>query len=258
MSTFFYPYVGNKRAELKYIDFEIIKGLNIVNIVEPFCGSASFSNYCFCHDIGQNYFINDTDKDLITFLKEVKRVGDYKFVEYYNENKERDQFDEIKKKSNKTMYDKFYMKRISSMCYGMYPTTRKLAKCAPREDLNAFFKKAIITNNDYKILLKEHKTNIHSLLFLDPPYFDSSNRDYAYYGTDENNMRIDGTKMYIYILKYLKTCKCKVILILASNAIINYLFQDFIICGYKKLYARTKKSTVHLIISNIKHIYDAE
>ena len=56
--------------------------------------------------------------------------------------------------------------------------------------------------------------------------------------------------MYVVIKKYLETAKCKVMLVINSNAIIKYLFKDFIKLEYNKTYSTTKNKTKHLVITN--------
>ena len=70
----------------------------------------------------------------------------------------------------------------------------------------------------------------------------SFNNNYIQYNfsTNENNVILDNTKIYIDILNYLKNCKCKVLFSINNNAITNYLYKDYIKQDYLKNYDTTK------------------
>lgn len=70
--TFYFPYSGNKRSELKHFNFtKVLEGVKTV--VEPFCGSCSFSIKCFDHNPKLKYHMNDIHPQLNTFLKLIKK-----------------------------------------------------------------------------------------------------------------------------------------------------------------------------------------
>ena len=58
------------------------------------------------------------------------------------------------------------------------------------------------------------------------------------------------TQIIIDILDYIKTSKCKVMLIINKLNILEYLFNDFIKDEYLKIYQISKKKMYHLIITN--------
>jgi hypothetical protein len=77
----------------------------------------------------------------------------------------------------------------------------------------------------------------------------------------------DNTYMYIYLLEFLKVCKCKILFSINSNSLTRYLYKDYIKENYKHVYQSShinieglsldekgnkirKKNTNVLIISN--------
>ena len=103
------------------------------------------------------------------------------------------------------------------------------------------------TNFDYKIILDQYRDNKDAFLFLDPPYMFSNNMSYAKQcGTDGN----DNTDMVLVILDYLKTCKCKVMLIINKLHILDHLFKDYKKGEYTTIYKLSNRLSKHLIITN--------
>ncbi len=72
----------------------------------------------------------------------------------------------------------------------------------------------MITCKDWKEIMEEYKDNEKAFIYLDPPYLNSFHNNYNQYNfsSDENNIIIDNTKIYIDILKYLENS--------------NYLYKD--------------------------------
>jgi site-specific DNA-adenine methylase len=68
-NPFYMPYAGNKRTEAEKIYSSILSYDNIETIVEPFCGSCSFSYYCSIQNKDKKfkYVLNDSNG----FLKEM-------------------------------------------------------------------------------------------------------------------------------------------------------------------------------------------
>ena len=56
--------------------------------------------------------------------------------------------------------------------------------------------------------------------------------------------------MFVYIKKFIDTCKCKVIFIINCNSILKFLYEPYIKHIYDKVYSHTNKS--HTIINNGK------
>ena len=92
------------------------------------------------------------------------------------------------------------------------------------------------TNEDYKTILEQYKNNEDAFIFLDPPYLFSDNTGYIPQSIDK-----DATYMLPYILEYLKSAKCKVMLIINKLGILEYLFKDFIKDEYRRVYQLSNK-----------------
>ena len=83
---------------------------------------------------------------------------------------------------------------------------------------------------------------IKMLFYMDPPYMDSFNGGYTSYHTTNYNEDLsvkDNTKMYIFLLEYLKNCKCKVLFSINDNSLTNYLYKDYIRETYNHKYQST-------------------
>jgi site-specific DNA-adenine methylase len=267
-SLFYHQYIGGKRTEIKYI-IEDIRKLNsnkkIDKIVEPFCGSCAVSLHCAIKEQMQfKYHVNDIDESHINFLKYVNKNGTkilFNLIKNF-------WLDIPQKDQNKKTYGKLFKKykleddcplkyahkiffeKFNGLRVGCFPTTKKCSITYHYENTDKFFSNAIITCKDYNEIFNMYKDDEKALLFLDPPYFDSGNKDYINKGINGQNI-IDNTKMYIDIINLLKTCKCKVILIINKNAITDFIYNEYIKKSYDKIYQRTKKKTKHTIINNL-------
>ena len=60
----------------------------------------------------------------------------------------------------------------------------------------------------------------------------------------------DMTQIVLDILEYLKTCSCRVMLIINKLSILSYLFKDYIKGEYIRIYQLTNRKAIHLIITN--------
>ncbi len=125
---FYFAYEGNKRTENKllinYLDLK-----NIKNIVEPFCGSSSFSRWIYKnYDNDFTYYSNDINSNLISFLNNIKEEGCKQFFDYSNEKLKdltiehhRDLIKEYKEDStNPFLY--WYYNKIFNFRKGLYPS----------------------------------------------------------------------------------------------------------------------------------------
>lgn len=265
---FYFSYVGGKNREMKYID-DIIDNLDketIKNIIEPFAGSSAFSRYMFFNKEYNkcNYIINDNDKELIDFYKQIKKNGSNSLVDALNKKIDEKHTKETHKKlyseyketkdvqiKNTNLYilKKFCFKRIEIF-------SSRIPKKKEYYYIDNFYNKynnLKIYNDDFIKIIDKYKNDSTALIFLDPPYFDSFNSVYFMYEKDkttENKIKIDNTKMYIDILEYLKNCKCKIIMIINSNKILDYLYKDYIKKRYNKTYQMSKKNTEHIVCTN--------
>lgn len=263
-SNFYFQYKGGKRCEVKYIDKyineEFMKGIK--TIVEPFCGSCAFSlDYYIKKGYNLNYHVNDIDEYLINFLHEVKKKGFKPFVQYLKQVNFDEPDKDIRRKNinkfleSKSPYD-YYVYKMVNKPYYVGETNKeyiKNYKDGKFKKSDQFFKNANLTSHDYKTIFEQYKDDSTALLFIDPPYFDSVNN---LYDINKYSKRLygreipDNTQMFIDILELLKNCKCKVVGITNSNAIMNYLYKPYIKETFGKLYQMTKKKTEHILFTN--------
>jgi len=263
-SLFYFDYYGNKRTEIKnifpYLTHEMI--LNIDTIVEPFCGSCAFSLDMFCKkgysDI--DYNVNDIDDQLIDFLNVVKKDGFRPFYDYakkydYDRTDQEIRMEaKTEYKNNKNAFTFFMKEKTKQRLY----ISKKMNSFTNEynyvkfDKTDAFFNKANITCCDYKTIFEQYMDNDKSLLFIDPPYFDSKNLQYSCMRNKDinNGDMTDNTRFYVDILEILKNGKCKIICILNNNKLMKFLYGDYIKSIYDKTYQMTKKKTTHMIITN--------
>jgi site-specific DNA-adenine methylase len=268
-SLFYFRYIGGKRLEVKYIiDYikELYNNEKINKIVEPFAGSCAVSLHCKIREnINVDYHINDLDDELINFLNYIKLNGSKKLLKkikkiwFDNDDKSPEYFNSLAEeyKNDENRYDlKILLKKITYLGNGRTYYENNAHNKFNVKDYSAtdnFFINAEITQKDYTEIFEKYKNDKKALLFLDPPYLDSCNKDYKTHakrcGGTTKTIK-DNTMMYVDIRKYLDVCKCKVIMIINDNAINQYIYKDFIKSSYEKIYQRNKVKTRHLVISN--------
>ena len=270
-----FSYSGHKQPkEIKLFD-KYIKDINNYNlIVEPFCGHFGFSSF-YCDNFKGNYVLNDLNKMIIDIYEDIKndKLDDYLNIlenfrknNEYNGKKYINEFEvrkrlffvnkafikdlDLNKKEDYVLYNKF------NFMGNMIKLVEKPINKKNYQYIEDIIKKSTLLNEDFKDCINKYKDNEKALIYLDPPYLNSYNKNYNYSNkkNDENKNIIDYTKIYIDILKLLqdKSIKATIILSLNSNAIIDYLFNDYIIERFEKIYQRTKRKEYNLIISNKK------
>lgn len=269
MSTFYFPYVGNKRTETKYLKdyiLNLVKTKNIKRIVEPFCGSCSFSLYCY-YELGLTdiqYILNDSDRRLIKMLDYVKCKTFLPFMNAINSiisHLTKEMHNDIIKRSKEypdSLFHYIYYNKIYNYRKGLYPAKVKKLDYSRFSKLDDFFAldQVKLLNDDYRLIFNLYGGDQHALIFLDPPYFNSANNFYDQYqaNTYATGEIIDNTAMYVDIVKLLKN-DSSVIGILNSPEILRYMYTDYVKEYYNKIYQLTrkggkKKNTEHMIISN--------
>jgi site-specific DNA-adenine methylase len=271
-SSVYYPYIGHKNFENK----ELID-LNYDNLntcVEVFCGMFGFSHYMYKNNIKKfdKYIFNDINSKLINFLKDIQNGELKNYVEYYNNNYKKlyddiNIFRELKRNKNKDKYNEF-LYNYSVGGYGGHLLRHYNCKNAQHlikdidirifDILNEIINKSELYNEDFNKILNKYKDDKDALIYLDPPYLDSYNIDYVknYENENENKDKkiiLDNTQIYIDILNFINSCKCKFILIINDNAITRFLYKDYILSSYGHTYQGTKRKNTHLIISNLKY-----
>jgi site-specific DNA-adenine methylase len=255
-SSFYIPYWGNKRNEIK----EIKQYYNLddyTTICEPFGGSLAFSFEAYKHDKSKKLIFGDTDKELTTFCNEfhknkdtiVQNVKDR--TELYKEDKI-GYHEYLKTPTNNLeefMTKYLFYNKIYNIRKGIFPSDkyeRKPCKFVKYEKMtelyDEFFKAHEYRCIDAIEVLETIKDDEKTLVFLDPPYVLTDCTEYS-----ENRIE----HIWNYIIDFTKTCKCKYIMILDKNVFMKEIFKDNIIGEYHKRYDVKNKSTKHIIISNL-------
>jgi hypothetical protein len=240
-------YNGNKRNEVPHI-FPLLDLTNITTIVEPFCGTCAFSFYVSLQKPNLTYVLNDNNiylKQMYDIIKNDQLLSNF-------ENEVNTLIDTIKNKEDyKTIVKKddiiswFIKNKYYCIHPGLYPADKEFKHVIMQNHpiVNFFKNNNIIYTCDNAInIYKNYKNKQDALIFLDPPYINTSNSFYIdpelniYEYLYNNNIQIEEASIY---------------LILENIWIIQLLFKEnnqlFI---YNKKYEKSKKKTTHIIISN--------
>lgn len=251
MNHFLFSYYGNKREDYKKFKDNICYD-NVTNIVEPFAGTAAISFQIW--KIYKNkliYHINDLDNNLYNIHKILKEEDIDHIFDKINEVKStiqsKEDFEQLCKKSDKTLYEYIYIHKGSSFRYGRFherALTKKIYKPTIEQRLFSQFLKqdyVYITNEDYKICYDYHKDNKDTIIFLDPPYLQCVNTGYKHRSTD----------CYEYLSEDIKERQATILLPLEQNDVVLNMFKDSkIILEWNKIYKITKKKVTMILISN--------
>jgi site-specific DNA-adenine methylase len=240
---------GNKYREVTNI-LNFIEPLvtNDTVFIEPFCGSCCISFNLYIKHPNIIYIINDLDEHRINFYKNMK--SEEERTKLYELEKEiqlqgREFYNSIVEKGRSIKLNPYLSyvigKRIHAYREGLFPDKPFKTKEVSDDWIN-FFNKCEIFNKDYFKILEDYKDNENAIIYLDPPYLNSCNTQYSKY--NENSQVInedliiikDNTKIYIDILNLLKSSKSKIFMSLNRNSITEYLFKDFILNSYNKIY----------------------
>lgn len=247
--------IGSKIDDLKY--FRHLLPLDAKTVVEPFGGGFAVSKI-FYKDINKyNFHINDKDEILMyiykhyneyisiynkivdTYLKEYLLLGKEKGgrIRYYMTDAFKTFINDLDIHPN----FKTYFKNTQLTRGFTYITSS--TNYNPDEKL--ILDNALLTCEDYSDILEQYKDDKDAFLFLDPPYLFSDNSMY-----DPLKDGKDMTQIIVDILKYLKTCSCRVMLIINKLSILSYLFKDYIKGEYNRVYRLSCNKAKHLIITN--------
>lgn len=235
--------MGNKTHDLKH--FKHLIPNDCSNIVEPFCGSCAMSLNIFPdHNINQYHF-NDADINVFNIMDDIKGYIDFK-------EKMSNEYTIFKSDNSSLIAWKNYVNTINNKFKDIYIQEKFIKGSLFRDSIANYnpnhisiFEKATKTNNDYRAVMEQYKDNSNAFVFLDPPYLFSDNSGYLPQREEE-----DMTDILVYILEYLKTCKCKVMLIINDLKITRYLYNDYIKGEYNRTYQMSNKKAKHLIITN--------
>jgi site-specific DNA-adenine methylase len=246
MNHFYISWPGNKRAEFKHIEKYVIDtGIEV--ICEPFCGTAAFSYYMSKkYPKKFKYILNDTDQYLIELYKICKDID--------KRNKKSAELktiiEGIKNKTDYlslTGFNRWYIHH-KSYCIrpGLYPKDKKINN---NIDLSGVAMSSFLDSENVELrladgvqLISEFKNDDKVFMFIDPPYLNTYNDFY---------MDKSGLNVYEWFFKNnINSFRCKTMLVLENNWIINFLFGANVKARYGKKYQTSKKNTEHLIITN--------
>lgn len=242
---FFFSYFGNKRQEIDNI-FSCITNYEVKYIVEPYCGSCSFSYHMsLLHPQKYVYILNDNDKLLIELCNIVK--DKQKLLDFEEKvNKICSSIDKnIYNTMDKTTLEAYYIRnKIHTLRPGLWKNGYKYKEIKIRDTPFCNFilnEKVIFSSNDGISVYEEYK-NKNSIIFLDPPYLLAYNDFYS-----KPNVNI---YQHLYLNK-IENESSFIMLCLEWSWIIRLLFQNNKFITYDKKYSsQNKKKTIHAVITN--------
>lgn len=260
LDRFLLSYNGNKYMETK----KYLHDLDISNydiITEPFGGIFGFSRAMI--ELNPNFkgeiWINDINTDLINILKELKNNSN-DFINKVIKEAEKYKTDlEVKQDNNKSNAIKLIFRRINFSCFNLQKGYQKINNYKEKiEEYNSFFEKVKLFNLPFEKFIELLPKKKKCLIFLDPPYFNSSNTDYdnSEYNKDEDGYR-DGTKIYTDIYELFNNNNnknWKKIFILNKIHFINNFFGKWKFKEYSGKYNNTSKTKEGYKKSFKKHI----
>ena len=186
------PYVGNKSGFAHIFD-DLIPN-NIVNIIDVFGGSGSFSIYCSYRFGSENVTYNDKNPVICNFLRYLRDDVDGLCDEYnkHSVNHSREYFKIIKSKqiiSGVSGAGRFlylckyaFSSKIRFGSNGIKPTmSARIGDTTIGLDVTRFhnisriIKNITIKNDDFMMFKKQR----NAFLYLDPPYLDNKNNHYG-------------------------------------------------------------------------------
>ena len=243
---FYFPYTGNKRNEIP----DIVKLLpnvdDITTIVEPFCGSSSFSyNIALLHPGKFKYVLNDNNHHLMDLYKLVKNKKKLKaFEKEINDIAKTLTKDEYTNLPRNTLIRYYIHNKIHSIRAGLFNQKYNYKPIKLSESPIFVFltnEKITFSCMDGVSCYKKYKTDPKALIFMDPPYLMACNDFY-------DNSDVD-IYQHLYLNK-IENESAHVMLCLEWSWIIKLLFETSKYITYNKTYQISKKNTVHAIIYN--------
>lgn len=275
MSNFYFSWLGNKRLELKFLDCLIDWGL-YTTVVEPFCGSCAFSLDLHYRGIDKVTVLNDIDANLMGMMMDIQEhKTSLHLYEYCRDKLNAEDWVILRDETNGITKDKNNINKLQSpekyfynhRVRGDYSRTQSIPEKWPSLARNnriistdALLSKDTtnITITDWRICMDKYKDDPEALIFLDPPYFNSFNQEYFGYGMDSSTEAdgkiVDHTYLYIEMLKYLQTARARIICVINSCSITDYIFKNYIIKIYPKIYAQNVKKNGVFIRKSTNHV----
>lgn len=247
MSRFYFPYAGNKRKEWARVAARVGPASYDV-IAEPFAGSAAVSleAAAAARAAGRQLAVslNDADAELVAFLRAVAAEGSAPFFEYVNARLTRADYDAEQAAAGPRAW--FYRRRVTRQWgrKGAPAEFRAYARTARQAETDAVLAAAEISCGDWLAHAERFADNPRALVFLDPPYFASHNRDYAAFAGPswrEDGTCADATQVYVDIADFLARARCGVVLITNANAVMRRLYGAWAVDEYDHDYATMVK-----------------
>jgi site-specific DNA-adenine methylase len=267
LDKFLISYNGNKYLETKkFLKNELNTNYDI--IAEPFCGIFGFSRYFYeinYLDFKGEFWLNDINNELIKLLNEIKTtpldlIQDIQnFVKDFKTDK--DLTDYIHKHPSELGFKIMRIFRGSTYRLLMLKSgnskINNFLSCLKNYKL--FFDKVKFFNLPYHEFMNLLAENKKILVFFDPPYFNSNNREYQnkihINETEHHKDRYDdGTEIYLDIFKYFEENKFNCLFVMNKIAIINHIFCKYNFNEYRGYYGNntTKGKTIkwHMFYKN--------
>lgn len=249
VDNFMFNRLGNKAKDIQYFEKYLPDQKSINVVAEPFAGSFA---------VIRKYFFNvpkiicgDNDIKFITKIdNNLKHLKEFEIF--------RDKYNNWLKNKQGLVSAKQAEKYIQTIRGNIQidvsdVVARGYTKSLSNVDYSDLAKlwKRILWYDDYSKVFKVVKNNKNAFVFIDPPYLSSDNKNYhGVVTTDKDNRLIDNTVMFMDIMKFMHEAKCKVMMIINKNAINEYIFEDFIVGHYDKVYALSKRLDKLLICTN--------
>lgn len=230
--------LGNKQKDIKFFEKYFPDKKDITTVAECFAGSFAVIRNCFydvdnivcadndlefrerCKNIFNNLEEYNNEKILINKIVEDKQKQGHKFL-CTKDDEFKNIKDNIKYLDVNTIHHKGCIKKL--------PITNDY------NDLKQLYDK-IKWYNDFKEVFELYKNDDKAFLFIDPPYFNSYNKDYK-----GNTDKFDYTYLYIQIYEFMKVSKCKVMFVINNIYMIDYIFKDYYKDKYSRTYQNLKK-----------------
>jgi len=251
--------LGNKQKDIQYFCHLLPKQEDVDAVGEPFAGSfAVIRNcyynvptiYCADNDLQFKKTIDNRLKHLPEYYEFNKKYKEFtntlmitekgkKFISAVNKPKVKEWINE-----NKGILEIDFERDLMIRGLITQPSTKL------NYDNLANLYNRIIWSDDFKTVLNALKDNESGFVFLDPPYLSSNNNDY--YGnisSNDNNIN-DNTGLFIDIMNFFKTAKCKVMLIINKNAINEYIMNGYIKHSYSKRYGISQRKEQLMVCTN--------
>lgn len=242
MDRFILTYQGNKYLETKKYLYNI--DFNQYDIIaEPFCGIFGFSRYAHFKGFKGQYYLNDSNIDLINVLKNLKDNMDDAINNLKNELSKYKTDQELSKDTQKS----YILLRSSNatcdrLCQIRKGETKIKNFIEKKEQYNNFFKQCILSNCDANQFIQQLPTDKKILIYFDPPYFNSYNQQYNINIDADLDGYKDGSYIYIDILNIFKTSNNGLIMVCNHMDILHYIFKEWYIKGYCGRYQMANKN----------------